>query len=90
MDTSLVLLIITGLTRAAAGLLVAAWVVWSLRRIYTAVTDVASNWERWDTYPIPDKRATWNIAVLLAIIAGWLLFTAGIVAYVAWVSGAIP
>lgn len=87
---SLPIVAATTLAKAAAGLIILAWFLWSFKRIHTAIVNVYENWERWDTYPIPDKRATWNIAVTLGIVAGWLILSAAIILYVSWVAGIVP
>ena len=78
------------LVRGGAGLLVAAWIVWSLKRVHTALSDFQRNWTTWDTYPIPDKRAVRNLSALLLVGGGWMLLTAAIVAYLAWTVGLVP
>lgn len=64
-----------------------AWSIWSLRKLWTAIQEVIDNWGRWETYPVPDKRAANNLAWVFLILSGWSLFTAGLVFGLAWALG---
>lgn len=56
--------------------LFAAYVIWSTRKLWSVYQDIRANWARWDTHPVPDSRASWHIAVFLALIAVDLLLIA--------------
>jgi hypothetical protein len=79
--------IATAFLRLFVALAVAAWSVYSLRKLYEAVRDLRQNWGKWDTYPVPDMRACYNLAILLVLLAGWALFTAGLTFALGWVLG---
>jgi hypothetical protein len=73
--------------RLAIVFAVFAWSVYSLRKLWGAAVDLRDNWGRWDTYPVPDMRAAYNLAILGALLAGWALFTAGLTFALGWVLG---
>lgn len=51
-----------------AGFLGSAWLIGVFAK------DIYANWGRWQTYPVPDKRAMKHLVTLLAVIGVWVLF----------------
>lgn len=62
------------LLRAGTFLLITAWALGSGWLILAVGRDVYRRWGKWQTFPIPDKRAIKHIVGLLAIIGVNLLF----------------
>lgn len=57
------------LAYTALVLLLLAWLLYSTRMLYTFYTDIKSSWGRWETHPIPDRRATKHISLFLVFVA---------------------
>lgn len=66
---------------------VAAWSIYSLRKLLSVVSELRERWGNWETAPIPDTRATRNLALLCLLLAGWALFTGGLTFALGWVLG---
>jgi len=62
------------LLRAGTFLLFVAWLLGSAWLIGVFTKDVYSRWGRWQTYPVPDKRAMKHLVALLALLGVWALF----------------
>ena len=62
------------LLRAGTFLLLTAWILGSGWLLLVFGLDVYSNWGRWKTYPLPDKRATKHLVTLLILLGVWALF----------------
>jgi hypothetical protein len=56
--------------------LLAAYLVWSTRKLWSLYQDIRAGWSRWDTYPVPDTRACKHIAGFLAVVSIDLLLVA--------------
>lgn len=62
------------LWRAGTFLLLTAWILASAWLTAVFARDFYQRWGRWQTYPLPDKRAIKHVVALLALIGANLLF----------------
>lgn len=61
------------LLRAWSFLFILAWAIGSTWLVFVVGKDIYVRWGRWQTYPIPDKRAIKHVVALLLIVGGDLL-----------------